>query len=83
MTIDDEELTKRIAREISSYLERRDQATDTIEGIVDWWIVRQRLYEERQRVEKALEYLLQIGAVSRTVLPGGKIIYSGTKSRSR
>ncbi|MGD8926490.1 MAG: hypothetical protein PVG20_06555 [Thioalkalispiraceae bacterium] len=65
-----------VAEEIARYLKGRQQVADTIDGIAEWWIIRQRIHEERERVEKAVEYLLNVGLIKKRVLPDGTVIYT-------
>jgi hypothetical protein len=65
-----------LADEISRYLSRHQFAADTVEGICEWWITRQRIEEEQQRVLAALDYLIEHHKISRRHLPDGSLIYS-------
>ena len=65
-----------LADEISRYLGEREFVADTIEGISQWWILRQRLHEERRRVEQAMNYLCAQGRVATRTLPNGAVLYS-------
>ncbi|MDZ7754049.1 MAG: hypothetical protein U5S82_21020 [Gammaproteobacteria bacterium] len=59
-----EERVRDVAREIEHYLESHPQAADSLEGIANWWISRQRLQTELEVVRAALEQLSQAGIVS-------------------
>lgn len=37
-----------------AYLDGHPQATDTLQGTVNWWLPRQRHERDRQRIEQAL-----------------------------
>ncbi len=67
-----------LASEITRYLQNHYCVADTLEGISQWWILRQRLQEERSRVEQAMEYLCTQGIVETHRLPDGAILYSPT-----
>ena len=43
-----------VAREIESYLSMHPNAADTLEGVVKWWLIRQRFEESMNLVSKAL-----------------------------
>ena len=81
-----DEETLRVAGEIARYLQRRkkiaevETVADTLEGISQWWLLRQRLYEEQQRVEKAIRYLCQQGLVEERLQADGKTIYISRSS---
>ena len=74
----DDEAIARAAKEIASYLSGRGQVAETIDGITHWWILRQRLYEERQCVERAVEYLCDEGLIEKRTLGDGSILYVAT-----
>lgn len=65
-----------LADEISRYLSQHQFAADTVEGICEWWITRQRIEEEQKRVLLALDYLIKHHKVSSRRLPDGSLIYS-------
>jgi len=47
-----------VAQEISKYINKRPNAAETVEGVTNWWISRQRIEESIEVVENALEYLV-------------------------
>lgn len=67
---------QQIADEITRYLQEHEGVADTLEGISQWWILRQRLQEERTKVERAMIYLCEQGVVETRALPDGKILYT-------
>ncbi len=75
---DDERAVKLVAEEIQHYLHSRSNAADTAEGIAQWWIMRQRLHEEKQKVERALEYLSRTQLICKRQLCDGSIVYTAT-----
>lgn len=66
-----------LAGEIACYLQGREQVADTLEGIVQWWILQQRLHEAHRKVERAMAYLHQQGMISMRTLPDGRTLYIG------
>lgn len=42
---------------ILRYLERHPQSEDTLEGITNWWVKKQRIDDSRIAVDKALKRL--------------------------
>lgn len=52
------EAVERLAGEVLRYLQRHPNAADTVEGIAQWWIARQRLVETRAQVRAALDRLV-------------------------
>lgn len=77
----DEEITG-IARRIDRYLQAHPNAADSAEGILRWWLARQRFDESVQKVEQALALLLREGAIEKKVLIDGRVLYVGTGGRS-
>lgn len=68
-----------LAEEIEAYLKQQDVAADTIDGIAHWWLARQRLQAQMQKVERAVEYLCEQGMIEKHVLADGKAIYMSAK----
>jgi hypothetical protein len=42
-----------VAQEISTYIDKRPNAAETVEGVTNWWISRQRFAESAAVVESA------------------------------
>ncbi len=72
---DDARATEQLAREIREYLDRHPEAADTLEGIVAWWMARQRFEQSAERVARALDHLVSIGAVQLHRTPGNRSVY--------
>jgi hypothetical protein len=53
-----------IAREILRYLQLHPDAKDTLDGIAEWWLERQRA--ESGVVERAVALLVALGAILET-----------------
>jgi hypothetical protein len=49
---------REIARDILRYLEKHPEAKDTLEGIVQWWLSRERVERRLTKVERAVSFLL-------------------------
>jgi hypothetical protein len=64
-----------VAREIVEYLSLNPDAADTVEGIVTWWVERQRHFEARSLVESALQYLVERGIVEMQRTTTGAVVY--------
>lgn len=71
------EQIEKIAAEITRYLHQHQFAADTLEGICHWWISRQRIEEDKKRVQAALEYLVARQQLNCRRLPDGSLLYSG------
>jgi hypothetical protein len=70
-----------VARKIRNYLQAHPEAADSLEGIVAWWLTRQRYEESLANVQTALEHLIATGVVSKCTRPDGHIIYSSARKR--
>ncbi|NIR30220.1 MAG: hypothetical protein GWN84_13100 [Gammaproteobacteria bacterium] len=64
-----------IAREIRNYLATHPDAVDSLEGVVKWWLTRQRYEESTAKVMRALDYLVQQRLISKRVLADGRMVY--------
>jgi DNA-binding IclR family transcriptional regulator len=54
---------EKMAEAILEYLAEHPQASDTLEGIAEWWIMRQQIRVEAARVAKVLRRLTKNGLV--------------------
>ena len=52
-----------IAEEILGYLVARPNAQDTLEGIVEWWLLEQKIAVQTARVKEALAGLIADGLI--------------------
>ena len=75
---DAQEISERILR----YLQNHPQASDTVEGITQWWLIHQRYLERYQMVEQVLEDLAQRGLVHRRTNRDGTIFYGRNEASS-
>ncbi|HEY6188600.1 MAG TPA: hypothetical protein VIW80_13165 [Pyrinomonadaceae bacterium] len=51
------------AHEILAYLAEHEDAQDTLEGIVEWWLLEQKIKSRTAEVEKALDNLIADGLI--------------------
>ncbi len=68
-----------VEKSVLAYLDGHPQAADTLQGIVNWWLPRQRYERDRQRIEQALGALVTQGKLHRRPLPGGDTLYARRK----
>jgi hypothetical protein len=61
---------------VLAYLAQHPDAADTLDGIVSWWLPKQRYETERQRIEKALDLMVERGQLRCDRLPGGNVLYA-------
>ena len=69
--------------EILLYLHEHLNAGDTLEGIVEWWLPRQRYEQSKSQIQKALDGLVAQGLVKRDCLSDGTAIYSSVAREKR
>ncbi len=48
-----------LARQILAYLEDHLDAGDTLEGIVQWWLLECKIFQQTAAVQDALRYLAE------------------------
>ncbi len=70
------ETVSEIAEQILSYLNSHPDASDTLEGIVKWWLMQQKIELAKADVEKALELLVSKHLAHKHIYPDGSIHYS-------
>lgn len=52
---------KDISQEILEHLRKHPDASDTLEGIMEWWLLNQRINYEMKRVKAAIFKLVKQG----------------------
>lgn len=65
-----------VERSVLAYLHSHPQAADTLRGIVNWWLPRQRYEISCRRIEHVLERLVAEGLLHRDELPDGEVLYA-------
>jgi hypothetical protein len=65
-----------VTEEVLSYLDRHPDAADSLDGIVQWWLPRQRYEIERERIEAVLEVLVKKGLLVKSRLVDGTVVYA-------
>ncbi len=71
-----------VAERIEKYLVDREGAADTLEGVVLWWLMQQKVIEEEILVEKAIAYLYEQGKIEKKNLPDGTDLFFCKKRAS-
>lgn len=61
--------------EIVSYLLAHQNAADSLDGIVDWWLPSQRYETARDVIQNALDDLVRQGVVEEILLGNGTCLY--------
>lgn len=73
----------KIRKQILAYLTDHPSAQDTLEGIVEWWLLEQEVKFETARVKKALFELVTKGLVFEKKGPDSRIHYRINQSKYR
>lgn len=71
----DYDLLSDIQFQVLSYLEHRPDAADTAEGIRQWWLLHQIAQLSKERVQKALDQLVDQNLIESCVLDDGRNIF--------
>jgi Fe2+ or Zn2+ uptake regulation protein len=61
--------------EILAYLRTHPNAADSLDGIVDWWLARQRNGTGTEAIQEALTELVGLGILETVTLGNGKSLY--------
>lgn len=76
---DGDDLVDQLAAEIQAYLEAHPHAADTLDGIVQWWIVHQRFMRGIQATGRAVERLVAEGRLEEIRTPDGRVIFRAAR----
>jgi len=69
----------KVACEILSYLAKHPQASDTLEGIVEWWLIQQKIEYQTKVVRDALAELVERGLIVKEVTRDSRVHYRATE----
>ena len=72
-----------VASEILAYLAHHPQASDTLEGIVEWWLLQQKIEYQTRVVRDALAELVERGFLVKEVMKDARIHYRATEKTER
>ncbi len=64
-----------MARMILGYLHKNPDASDTLEGILEWWLESERIEKSVNKVSGALEILLEKGLLKKVKSENGPLVY--------
>ena len=59
----DDEREREMAEAVCAYLAENPGAMDTLEGIAGWWLMRQRIRIDVERLERVLHRLVEAGVL--------------------
>lgn len=63
MQLDQKEKAREVSYYILAYLSENPEAGDTFDGIVEWWLLRQRIKFETRNVSEAVTRLVSEGLI--------------------
>lgn len=71
------------AYQILAYLHANPDAQDTLEGIVEWWLLEQRIKDQTDTVSEALAYLTKRGLVTARIGTDTRAHYAVERGRQK
>lgn len=80
MRVDQSKEKKRVYHDILAYLLENPDAGDTLDGIVEWWLLNQRIRFETQTVSQAVAKLVADGLIIEQRGPDSRIIYRANRT---
>jgi hypothetical protein len=80
MNLDQSKDKQQASRYILGYLLDHPEAGDTLEGIVEWWLLHQRIRFETRNVSQAVAELVAQGLIVKQKGPDSRIIYKANRS---
>ena len=72
-----------VAREILAYLSDHPEARDTLEGIVQWWMLERKIRHQIALVREAIQELVGKGFLLEEPIPGSKKSYQVNPRKQR
>lgn len=72
-----------VAETILRYITVHPDACDSLEGVCDWWLVRQRRDDAKCDVAGALAYLVAAGMIAVSDGPSGRPLYHAVRTPFR
>ena len=72
-----------LAYDILAYLNEHGDAQDTVEGIAEWWLMRQSLSRYASSVEETLDGLVEAGLVLRQRAGDSRVLYQLNRQKAQ
>lgn len=73
----------RVAEQIKRYLAEHPNAADSLKGISKWWLAQQNLNYPPEKVQAALDYLVDVGVMRKSISFGMQAVYAGISKPDR
>lgn len=83
MQLDQKEKVREVSHYILAYLYENPEAGDTFDGIVEWWLLRQRIRFETRNVSEAVTKLVSEGLIVEHQGPDSRIFYRVNKIKEQ
>jgi Fe2+ or Zn2+ uptake regulation protein len=71
-----------VAQRILGYLRKNRAAGDTLEGIATWWMMRQRVTETTETVQRVIRQLNEAGLIHEHATATGRTLYVASRHKS-
>lgn len=72
-----------LAYDILAYLNEHGDAQDTVEGIAEWWLLRQSISRCASNVEETLDGLVEAGLILRQRAADSRVLYQLNRGRAQ
>jgi hypothetical protein len=72
-----------VACDILAYVAEHPEASDTLEGIVEWWLLRQKIEYQTRIVKEALGELVEKGLLVKQMTKDSRIRYRANEEKVR
>ncbi len=73
--VNDDRPVEELAREIAAYLDMHPDAADSLEGVIQCWVLQDRFLRGIGHVAQALERLIASGEIERIIGPDNRPIF--------
>jgi plasmid stabilization system protein ParE len=70
-----------MAYQILAYLHANPDAQDTLEGIIEWWLLDQNIKRQSERVKQALAQLIERGLIVARMGTDSRVHYGIDRSK--
>jgi hypothetical protein len=72
-----------ITRQVLGYLTEHTGAQDTLEGIVEWWLLEQRIIQQTAEVQEVLADLTARNLLVETRAADGRVHYRANRRKAK
>lgn len=83
MPTDQKEKEREVTYSILAYLSENPEAGDTFEGIVEWWLLRQKIKFETRNISEAVSRLVSDGLIEEHQGSDSRVFYRVNKTKNQ